>query len=304
MKTEVTLIGVPSSAGAHWPGQEKAPQYLRDAGLVERLEAAGLRVTDGGDLPRVRFGPDRKNRQRQSLGAVVSVARQVAVRVSRALLQKSVPLVVGGDCTIGVGVLAGFAEVHEDVGLLYFDGHTDLNTPLTSASGVLDSMGVAHMIGEEGAEEELSRLGPRFPLLSPERLVLFGYNPREINEHEPEVLRRHGIAHYPSTVIRQDVRAAAEAALRYIEQRAARFVLHFDVDVIDFTDLPLADVPQFSGGLPFRDVIECLGVFASSPKFAGLTVAEVNPDHGDEEGEHAARLVRGIAWALAGPAAL
>ena len=29
------LIGVPSSAGAHWPGQEKAPGVLRGAGLVE-----------------------------------------------------------------------------------------------------------------------------------------------------------------------------------------------------------------------------------------------------------------------------
>jgi len=30
----IGLLGVLSSAGAHWPGQEKAPRTLREAGLV------------------------------------------------------------------------------------------------------------------------------------------------------------------------------------------------------------------------------------------------------------------------------
>jgi len=33
---------VPSSVRAHWPGQEKAPQVLRDAGLLPALLAVGL----------------------------------------------------------------------------------------------------------------------------------------------------------------------------------------------------------------------------------------------------------------------
>jgi hypothetical protein len=31
-------------------------------------------------------------------------------------------------------------------------------------------------------------------------------------------------------------------------------------------------------------VISCLKVFVQSPKFAGLTITEINPDHADEEG--------------------
>ena len=63
MSRRVGLIGVPSSAGAHWPGQEKAPRALRDAGLVERLESAGCAVVDRGDMPRVRFRPDGEHPQ-------------------------------------------------------------------------------------------------------------------------------------------------------------------------------------------------------------------------------------------------
>ena len=76
--------------------------------------------------------------------------------------------------------------------------------------------------------------------------------------------------------------------------------MHFDVDVIDFTDLPVADVPQFSQGLMFRDVMACLTVFASSPKFSGLTITEFNPDHVDDEGTFAETFIAGLARALTG----
>jgi len=91
----IGLIGVPSSAGAHWPGQEKAPVALRDLGLLERLEDAGLHVDDHGDLPRVRFRPDKRRRYQQNLAAVARVAAQVADRVEAALRAEQVPLVLG-----------------------------------------------------------------------------------------------------------------------------------------------------------------------------------------------------------------
>ncbi len=49
--TRYGLIGVPSSAGAHGPGQEKAPSALRKAELLGALREAGLEVDDLGDLP-------------------------------------------------------------------------------------------------------------------------------------------------------------------------------------------------------------------------------------------------------------
>src|SRR5260370_30325142 len=70
------LIGVPSSAGAHGPGQEKAPSALRKAGLLGALREAGLDLEELGDLPVVRFGPDGDNRNRQSKSLVVLCARQ------------------------------------------------------------------------------------------------------------------------------------------------------------------------------------------------------------------------------------
>ncbi len=53
--------GVPSSASAHWPGQDKTARYLLNAVLIEQLEAVGFNVIDYGDLLMVRFQPDNEN---------------------------------------------------------------------------------------------------------------------------------------------------------------------------------------------------------------------------------------------------
>jgi len=290
----IGLIGVPSSAGAHWPGQEKAPQYLRRAGLVERLEASGALVVDHGDLPVVRFWPDRAHPNQQNLARVVDIATRTANQVEAVLREHEIPLVVGGDCTIALGVITGFLRHGIDLGLMYFDGHIDLNTPATSMSGILDSMGMAHLIGVAGGAEALSHIGPSFPLLSRDKIVAFGYNPAEMNEVEHEVLARHPMLTYPLAHVQGKAKDAAAEALMQLEGRAERFVVHFDVDVIDFVDFPIADVPQINAGLTFQDALACLEVFVSSPQFAGLTIAEINPDHADEEGTLVTTLVNSL----------
>jgi arginase len=295
LSRRIGIIGVPSSAGAHWPGQEKAPRALREAGLVELLESAGVDVIDHGDLPRARWRPDGERGRPHNLAAVVEVALELAGHVEAAVESGETPLVIGGDCTIELGVLSGILRAGGDPALLYFDGGVDLRTPETNATGILDSMGVAHMVAEPGSAEELTHVGPRFPLMEDERIVLFGYEP---NPPEIGVLERRAMPRHPAKRVRGRAREEAEAALAQVEAASEGFVVHFDVDVIDFLDLPLADVPQHNAGLTFQEALACLEVFASSPRFAGLVITEFNPDHADEEGETAAALARGVVDAV------
>jgi arginase len=271
---------------------------LRGAGLVERLESAGYSVVDHGDLARVRFRPDRGHPQ--NFTAVMEVARSVAERVEAALRDGEIPLVVGGDCTIELGVLSGFLRAGEDPALLYLDGGLALRTPTDNPTGILDSMGVAHMIGKPGAAEELARIGPRFPLMPDDRVVYFGYEPVVGESFEAEITERRGMARYPAERVRSGPKEAATEALDDLASRAEQFVVHFDVDVIDFVDFPVADVPQHNAGLTFQDTMSCLEAFTSSPGFGGLVITEFNPDHADEEGALAATFVREVAGALAG----
>src|SRR5687768_3263236 len=100
MRRKLSLIGVPSSAGAYAPGQEKAPAAFRRHGLVEALEQAGLRVTDRGDGPAFRWRPDPARPEAMNLPEVRKAALDVADHVAAALAAGEAALVVGGDCTV------------------------------------------------------------------------------------------------------------------------------------------------------------------------------------------------------------
>jgi arginase len=295
---ELGVLGVPSSAAAHWPGQEKAPAALRGAGLLERLAEAGVRLVDYGDLPVVRWRPDPVQRRPHNLRAVLEVLREATRRVVAIVADGRTPLVLGGECSVTIAVAAAFLEQGADPALLYMDGGVDLLTPATNPTGILDSMGVAHLLDEPGAAPELAGFGPRRPLLRDDRVLLFGFT-----DHpgaEQEVLLRRDLPRLPVDQVRGRPRAAAEEALARVGAAADRFLLHFDVDVVDYLDLPIADVPQHNDGLTFDEAMECLAVFARHDGLAGLTVTEFNPDHGAEDGATAEALVRGLVGALAG----
>jgi arginase len=137
------VIGVPTSAGAFAPGQERAPRALREAGLLDVLRAADGAVQDYGDREIWRWRPDRENRRAQNAAEVVEIVRDTARRVRAAIARNELTLVIGGDCTVGIGTVAGDVATGERVGLVYFDSHADLNVPESVHERALDWMGVA-----------------------------------------------------------------------------------------------------------------------------------------------------------------
>ena len=119
MPKPLSVIGVPRSAGAYAPGQEKTPAALREAGLLAMLKERGVTVQDCGDHPRFRWHPDKGNPSAMNLDTVVETARETARRVSKAMLDDTAVLVLGGDCTVGVGTVGGGAGAGGRVGLVY-----------------------------------------------------------------------------------------------------------------------------------------------------------------------------------------
>lgn len=306
MRTEGTtqkplgLIGVPSSAGAFAPGQEKAPTALREAGLITQLKEKGIDVVDHGDSDVFRWRPDRENPCTQNLDAVVRIAEETGSRVRSALLREQIPLVLGGDCTVGLGTVAGHATTEETTGLVYFDLHPDLNVPDSVEPGALDWMGMAHALGEERSMTRLSRFGPRFPLIEEDQVFFFAYGPDNRTGWEREVMERRNLAGIPVDEVAAAPEHAAASALSEFGSRFDQLVVHFDVDVIDFTDLPLSENTGQNEGLAFDEAMLALTELLNVRKLSGLTVTEINPDHGDASGETIDTFVAGFSEAIEG----
>ncbi len=68
--------------------------------------------------------------------------------------------------------------------------------------------------------------------------------------------------------------------------------------MLDFADCPIADVPHFEHGLSLDDAMASLRIFLASPRFGGLVVTEINPDHADPDGAAIGRFVGSLAAAF------
>jgi arginase len=288
--TRLRLIGVPSSAGAHAPGVEQGPARLRAAGLVGALAAAGVAAVDAGDLPLSRFAATAAPSGARNLPAVLGVAGQVADAVAGARADGDVAVLLGGDCTLVLGAVAGLCRREQasgEVGVFYLDGDADLDTP-QEGWGVLDSCGVAHLLGD--GDPQLAALRPGGPLLDAAQLVLFGFHPAQLSDGQWRRFASHGLYGVPVSDIPAGTAGsrAARALQRLRDKRA--LLCHLDVDVIDFASFPLADCPRYHGGLSLSDTFDAVTAAAGHPGLACLTLTEVNPDH-DPAGELSRHLV-------------
>ena len=99
-------MGVPSSAASYAAGQDLAPAALRSAGLLEQLTASGLEVHDDGDLPHQAWSPDRDHPLAQNADQATMSVQQLADRLHPLLARGDIALVLGGNCTIALGVAA------------------------------------------------------------------------------------------------------------------------------------------------------------------------------------------------------
>jgi arginase len=293
--TTLGIVGAPSSAGAYAPGQEKAPAALRSADLVTRLTEAGTRVVDHGDIPPVRWRPDPGRPLAQNVAAVAASSRAVAGRVSDVLAAGETPLVLGGDCTVELGTVAGHLPSEGRIGVVYFDLHADLNVPDAVVDGALDWMGVAHMLGEEQAVAELVALGPRQPLIDDDQIILFACAAEHCTPWELDVIDRRSLRTIALADVAADPEGAAISALRHAHAAWDRVLVHFDVDVVDFTDAPLSENTGRNVGLTLDTAFRALGALLESPRLSSLTITELNPDHGEVDGATLVRFVAGLA---------
>jgi arginase len=232
----------------------------------------------------------------QNVGRVLDVVQRVAAAVGELLDTGDTPLVIGGDCTVTLGVAAAYVRRMPDVGLVYFDGDIDVSTPETTTSGILDTMGMSHLLGR--GVPDLVGFGGRVPLLAPDKIVAFGFDEREPSAEQRAWLSGQGVDCRPANAMRDAAAEALDASGR-LAGRSDPVLVHFDVDVVDSTELPLADFPHFNEGLGFDAAMGALRIFCGQPAFGGLVITEINPLR-DPDGRLLARLLDPLTAALTG----
>ena len=150
---------------------------------------------------------------------------KVADAVSSSEASQGLLLVLGGDCSIEVGVLAALHGIHrhDQMGLLYFDGDADLTLPETAGTqgttGILDSMVLTHLRQRQEGLESMERFSKPdgSPLVTNENIVLFGLNPSEPSADHWAFLAEGGFKVFSSPTVSKRPSDTAKEALRWLE---------------------------------------------------------------------------------------
>jgi arginase len=276
MLNRLVVLGAPSSAGSYAPGQEAAPAVLREFGLIARLADSGRDVHDAGDGPLQVWAPDPDHPRVQNLGAAVVSVRAVAQEVGAALDGQAEVLVIGGNCTVALGVMDALLQRDRDAGMLYIDRHFDLNTPASTSDGALDWMGLAHGLDLPNSADELASAFHRRPLLFPDQLYLLGVDQQVATDWEREQARRLGLRWCSHTALATEPEGCVADALSALPPGS--LAVHLDVDALDFIDAPLAEnTDGRNSGRTLNAMTRALGAACADRRFRVLSIGELNP---------------------------
>lgn len=276
----IRILGVPMDLGASRRGTDMGPSALRNAGLGPALRELGYEVAREEDV----FVPGMETREgggdddrRRFKKEILHVCTRLAARVEKMLDEGGLPLVLGGDHSIGMGTVTGvaahFRKLDQEIGLIWFDAHADINTPESSPSGNIHGMPLSHLLGL--GDPDLAGLGGFSGKVRPERVALVGI--RDVDAGERELIRRTGVRTWTMRDIDEKGMArVAREVLATVCDGTAGFHLSFDVDGLDPEVVPGVGTPV-PGGVSFREAHLLLEVLADSAKMTSMEVVELNP---------------------------
>jgi arginase len=165
------------------------------------------------------------------------------------------PLVMCGDCTVALGVVAGLQRTGLDPGIVWFDAHGDVQTMETTTSGFLGGMPLRLLVGYR-PELAADTLGLR--PVAEDRVVLV--DARDLDPPEVEFLARSAMRRVSLPELSPDMLPDGP------------LFVHLDLDIVDPTELPAVRYPA-PGGPSLAAVMESARMLFRTGRVVGVCVA-------------------------------
>lgn len=275
-KLNISIIGVPMDHGQNRRGVDMGPSAIRYAGVVERIEELGHRVTDEGDIQIGQAdGSVDTSTNLRNLKVITEATEALGDKVFEVAEAGNFPLVLGGDHSIAIGTLSGISERHENLGVIWYDAHADMNTSETSPSGNIHGMPLAASFGH--GHEKLTNIRGYSPKVKPENIVIIGA--RSVDPGERQLIKEHGIRVYSMHEIdKMGMNAVIEDSIRYLKEERKTDAVHLslDLDGIDPMYTPGVGTPV-PGGISYRESHLAMEMLFDADIITSAEFVEVNP---------------------------
>jgi arginase len=282
---EVAIVGIPLGYGAAKSGSELGVEAMRASPirgriLSEHIAELGYAVHDNGNVRVVRPTHIADASQNPKyLDEILATCVNSSSAIKDALGRGAFPIILGGDHSIAIGTFAGvashFRDRGEDVGLIWFDAHADINTPETSPSGNIHGMPLSVLLGD--GNEQLVNIDGFAPKLKPEFCAHVGG--RDLDEGERRRVHELGLRDHFFTMSDIDKRgmlACVEDAIAIASKASGGYAVTFDIDMIDPRFAPGSGT-LVRGGATYREAHLALEVIAEHGGMVSFEIVEVNP---------------------------
>jgi arginase len=244
---------------------------------------------DAGDVV-----PPLRDPERDAATGIIAAAQVAAVSatlrdvVASTLRRGEHPFVVGGDCTLLPGALAGARVAAGPLALWMIDGHPDALDGETSPTGEAADMDLAVVLGR--GPPGLTGLAGVVPIVKPEHVALIGHRPASLGPDVAAELALVPPAVGQITAPEVRSRGAGEVAHAILEAAGERpSWLHIDVDALDAGELPAVSYPQ-PEGLRWEELVDLITPLLAAPRLVGVSLADFDADHEESEA-HARHIV-------------
>ncbi|MEO7673552.1 MAG: arginase [Pyrinomonadaceae bacterium] len=282
---KVGVVGIPLGFGAGQTGSELGVEAMRLSSmrgrrLLDHIRDLGYDVADLGDVDIVK--PNRtppKEENPRFLAEMLSSCRNMSASLKQILADNRIPVILGGDHSIAIGTVSGIAafarEKGEELGLIWFDAHADINSPETSDSGNIHGMPFATLLGY--GNTELVGLEGFSPKLNPKFCAHVGA--RDLDAGEKRRVHEIGLRDNfftMSDIDKRGMQACVEDAIRVASKASGGYAVTFDVDMIDPRFAPGSGT-LVRGGATYREAHLALEIIAEHGGMRSFEIVEVNP---------------------------
>ena len=274
LKRKYAIVDAPSILGLRPTGVELLPKTLREAGLVERLDADYC----GEVTPSTAYDSSRDGTTNLlNPTAIKDYSIRLADSIELLLQDNKFPIVIGGDCSILIGNVLALRRLGR-YGLFFIDGHADFYLPQESPTGEVADMDLAIVAGH--GPDILTDIDHLEPLVMEQDVVVFGYR-------DAEQSAKYGCQDIKKTtkmkaIELDDVRrlgfqnAADLGIATLLKNELAGFWIHLDADVLDDFIMPAVDY-RLPGGITFTELSNLLKLLLLSKKAMGISLTIFNP---------------------------
>ncbi|HDP2212206.1 TPA: arginase [Staphylococcus aureus] len=287
----IDIIGAPSTFGQRKLGVDLGPTAIRYAGLISRLKQLDLDVYDKGDIKVPVVNIEKIHSEQKGLrnyDEIIDVNQKLNKEVSASIENNRFPLVLGGNHSIAVGSVSAISKHYNNLGVIWYDAHGDLNIPEESPSGNIHGMPLRILTGE--GPKELLELNSN--VIKPENIVLIGM--RDLDKGERQFIKDHNIKTFTmSDIDKLGIKEVIENTIEYLKSRNVDGVhLSLDVDALDPLETPGTGT-RVLGGLSYRESHFALELLHQSHLISSMDLVEVNPliDSNNHTAEQAVSLV-------------